>query len=114
MEAYGCDATALQSIEELHALFSDLMNQVPLEAVAEPYFHKFPGEGGVTGLAVLSESHLACHTFPEFHSLCLNLFCCKPRPEWDFQRGLRDRFGAARVVVRRVERAYSAEAEATA
>jgi S-adenosylmethionine decarboxylase len=34
----------------------------------------------VTGVWLLSESHLAIHSFPEFRSACLNLFCCRERP----------------------------------
>ena len=44
--------------------------------------------------------------FPNIGSLCLNMFCCRPRPEWDFERYLTEHFGAARVSVRQVERPY--------
>ena len=52
---------------------------------------------GLTGLLLLAESHLACHTFPEHGSICLNLFCCKPRPDWDFAGELATRLGARAV-----------------
>ena len=54
----------------------------------------------------LAESHLACHTFPEYGSLCLNVFCCRPRPDWDFEGYLKNEFAAASVCVRRIERPY--------
>lgn len=69
-------------------------------------WHQFPGSGGITGLCLLSESHLACHTFPEHQSLCLNLFCCVPRAEWQFEQELRKRFGASEVSVRKLTRFY--------
>jgi S-adenosylmethionine decarboxylase len=69
-----------------------------------------PPAGGVTGLVLLAESHLAVHTFPEHGSLCLNLFCCRPRAEWDFAAGLAAAVGAGRVRVRRVARPYAAAA----
>lgn len=106
VEAHGCDAAALRDVTELQALFADIISGMGLHPIDEGAFHKFPGEGGVTGVRMLSESHLACHTFPEYQSMCLNLFCCRPRPEWDFETALRNRFCAATVNVRRIARPY--------
>ncbi len=108
VEAYNCDPEALRDLPRLQKLFEEMTSELGLHPLAEPAFHQFPGEGGITGLALLSESHLACHTFPEFGSLCLNLFCCRPRPEWNFADKLKAVFGATSVQVRRVDRPYSA------
>lgn len=106
VEAYGCDPAALADGARLRALFDRMIEQLALRPVSAPLWHHFPGPGGITGLCLLAESHLACHTFPEHGSLCLNLFCCSPRAEWDYARGLRELFGASRVSVRKLERAY--------
>jgi S-adenosylmethionine decarboxylase len=55
---------------------------------------------------MLAESHLTCHTFPEYGSLCLNVFCCRPRPDWDFAGYMKGAFAAATVSVRRLHRPY--------
>jgi S-adenosylmethionine decarboxylase len=70
-------------------------------------WHTFPAPGGVTGVVVLAESHLACHTFPEHGSICLNLFCCRPREEFDAAAMLADLLGASETGIRRVERTYA-------
>jgi S-adenosylmethionine decarboxylase len=106
IEAHGCDGDALRDVSRLRALFDRIVEGLALHPVEEPTWHQFPGEGGVTGVCLLSESHLACHTFPEHQSLCLNVFCCRPRPEWDFAAYLREEFGAGKVHVRQVERPY--------
>jgi S-adenosylmethionine decarboxylase len=106
IEAHGCDDNALRDVPKLQALFDRIVAELALHPVAAPTWHKFPGEGGVTGLCLLAESHLACHTFPEHQSLCLNVFCCRPRPQWDFAGYLRRQFGADNVQVRQVERPY--------
>lgn len=108
VEAHGCRPEALADLAVLRELFARMMDELRLHPVAEPLWHQFPEPAGITGLCLLAESHLAVHTFPEHGSLCLNLFCCRPRPEWDFQGELRALFGAERVVVRRLDRPYAA------
>lgn len=87
-------------------MFAALIAELGLHPLGEARWHEFPSGGGVTGLVLLSESHLACHTFPEFGSACFNLFCCRPRPVWPWAERLRALLGAAGVTVSTVERRY--------
>ena len=80
IEAHGCDPEALTNLPKLQGLFARLIEDLQLHPVGPNAWHRFPTTGGVTGLSLLAESHIACHTFPEYRSLCLNVFCCRPRP----------------------------------
>lgn len=106
IEAHGCASESLSDQHRLQKLFDALIESLVLHPVSEANWHRFPGAGGITGLQLLEESHLACHTFPEFGSLCLNVFCCRPRPRADFEAMLRREFEATRVTVRQIERPY--------
>lgn len=108
VEAHGCDPAALTSLDKLQLLFSRLTEALELHPVGPATWHRFPGTGGITGMCLLAESHLACHTFPEYHSLCLNVFCCRPRAEWNFSTYLAREFAARSVSVRRIDRPYLA------
>lgn len=46
-----------------------------LQAVGE-LFHRFPPPGGVTGVVLLAESHLAVHTWPEIQAVTLDVYVC--------------------------------------
>lgn len=39
-------------------------------------FHRFPAPGGVTGVVLLAESHLALHTWPELSAVTLDVYVC--------------------------------------
>lgn len=106
VEAAGCDVAALRDVAALAALFDEVVAELGLQPVAPPVWHRFPEPGGLTGFVVLAESHLSVHTFPEFGSLCLDLFCCRARAEWPFAARLAARLGATEVRVQRVERTY--------
>ena len=107
VEAYGCEPDRLRDLATLQALVARMIRDLDLHACGDGHWHQFPSSGGITGIAVLTESHLACHSFPEYGTLCLNLFCCRPRPEWDFAVQLRTMLGARAVNVRRLDRPYA-------
>src|SRR5579864_5842967 len=106
VDAQGCSSESLCNLDLLRALFQQIILDLQLRPLGETRWHQFPNTGGITGLCLLAESHLACHTFPEFGSLCLNLFCCVPRAEWDFESALKDLFSAHSVSIRRLQRPY--------
>jgi S-adenosylmethionine decarboxylase len=106
VEAHGCDPTALTRQDRLEDLFRSIVAAMDLHTLGKTSWHQFPNTGGITGVSLLTESHLACHTFPEYESLCLNVFCCRPRPSADFEALLRIGFAPAQVSVRQVERPY--------
>ena len=116
VDAFGCDAEALRSREMLDGLFAQVVRDLSLVAVAPAVWHRFPGPGGLTGVLVLAESHLTCHTFPERGFAAFNLYCCRPRAPWPWALELARRLGATEVsvVAHRRGRAGVEAASATA
>lgn len=104
VDAHGCDASSLRSCAALALLFARIVDELGLHPAGEPVWHVFPDQGGITGLLLLTESHLACHTFPERGFAAFDLYCCRPRQEWPWAERLADALGASDVRVRSVPR----------
>lgn len=72
------DCIALTSLwhdaEALRGRCVELVGHVGLTSLGS-YFHAFDS-GGVTGVVVLAESHLALHTWPEERYVTLDVFVC--------------------------------------
>ncbi|HXG94184.1 MAG TPA: S-adenosylmethionine decarboxylase [Blastocatellia bacterium] len=107
VEAEGCSAELLRDLETVRRVCDEIIRDLDLHVIGEPSWHKFPEPGGVTGLYLLTESHLACHTYPESGIATFNLYCCKPRREWNWRERLKELLGARRVTVRRLMRGAS-------
>lgn len=103
IEATGCEAEMLRDEALLRSVFDSVTADLGLKAVGS-IWHKFPGEGGITGLVALTESHLACHTYPEHGTATFNLYCCRTRPEWDWEDRLTKVLSASVVTVTKIER----------
>ena len=104
VEAAGCDEDALRDAALLERLFARVIAELHLTPLHATSWHAFPGPGGFTGFVMLTESHLACHTYPEHALATFNLYCCRPRPDWPWRERLAEMLGATDVRVRAVDR----------
>ena len=103
VEATGCSGDLLRDETALRSIFRQIITDLGLKTISE-IWHTFDGEGGVTGLVALTESHLTCHTYPEHLTATFNLYCCRTRPEWDWEENLKTMLGAESVTVTKIER----------
>ena len=61
--------------DTLRALCLQAVSAAGLRPVGE-LFHRFAPPGGVTGVVLLAESHLAVHTWPELGAVTLDVYVC--------------------------------------
>lgn len=111
IEATGCRAELLRDESVIRGILHSAMKELGLQSVGEVW-HKFEGEGGVTGMIALTESHLACHTYPEYGTATFNLYCCRERPEWKWDKALKKELGAYYVSITRIDRGRDIERSA--
>lgn len=102
-EIYGCDFDVLNDLKKVE----EIMVNAALEAgaeVREYTFHKFSPQG-ISGVVVISESHLAIHTWPELGYAAVDVFTCgeKVNP-WDATNYLKKMFGAEHMEAQEVKR----------
>lgn len=73
----GCSPAtpSLTGTDALRELCLAAVNGAGLQPVGE-LFHTFPSAGGVTGVVLLAESHLAVHTWPEMNAVTLDVYVC--------------------------------------
>jgi S-adenosylmethionine decarboxylase len=114
VDAEGCRPAALRDLRLLRRLCGQIIVDLDLHTVGEAHWHQFPPPGGVTGLFLLTESHLACHTYPETGQATFNLYVCRGRPRWPWEDRLRELLGARHVRVRSLERGGGIETDAAA
>ncbi len=104
IDAEGCLPEALQDLQTLRRVCDRILEELALCVVGEAQWHQFASPGGVTGLFLLTESHLACHTYPEVGIATFNLYCCRARQPWPWEERLIEMLGASRVSVHLIER----------
>ncbi len=80
-DLYGCrcDAALLDDAQAIALLCCTLTDDCDLSVMADRWV-TFPGlggqRGGVTGVVLLAESHVAIHTWPELGNVTLDIYVC--------------------------------------
>ena len=106
IEAFECDAEKLRSIETLRAIFTLIIDDLGLKTVGEANWHKFGGEGGVTGLSDADRITSRVSYLPRtYNTATFNLYCCKTRPEWNWEERLSEMLERTRHInIQKIER----------
>jgi len=76
-ELWDCDFDILNNIDEIERIFVDAALHSGAE-VREVAFHKFAPQG-VSGVVIISESHLTIHSFPEHGYASVDVYTCGDR-----------------------------------
>jgi len=63
------------------------------------HLHRFSTNGGISGVAVLAESHITIHTWPERRYAAIDVFMCGATRPHEVVPVLRHAFGAGRIAL---------------
>tara|TARA_B100000029_G_C17473887_1_gene922955 strand:- start:801 stop:1190 length:390 start_codon:yes stop_codon:yes gene_type:complete len=75
------EAQDLDNIEKLEKLIRKAIS-ISKATLLHIHLHQFSSSGGISGVAVLAESHLSVHTWPEKGFVAFDVFMCgKTSPE---------------------------------
>jgi S-adenosylmethionine decarboxylase len=73
-EAYGCDPKIIEDCELVEAAMVEAARQAGAE-IREVAFHRYSPQG-ISGVVVISQSHLSIHTWPEHNYAAIDVFTC--------------------------------------
>ncbi|BAB06867.1 adenosylmethionine decarboxylase [Halalkalibacterium halodurans] len=76
-ELWGCDVDKLNDLSFIEQVFVDAALKAGAE-VREVAFHKFAPQG-ISGVVIISESHLTIHSFPEHGYASIDVYTCGDR-----------------------------------
>ena len=102
-EIYGCDSEILNNKVSIEKIMVESALKAGAE-VREVIFHKFSPQG-VSGVVIISESHLTIHTWPELGYAAVDIFTCgdKINP-WDACNYMTELFNAKNMTATEVKR----------
>lgn len=73
-ELWGCDFEKLNNLVQIEQIFVEAALRSGAE-VREVAFHKFAPQG-ISGVVIISESHLTIHSFPEHGYASIDVYTC--------------------------------------
>lgn len=73
-ELYGVDKDLISKEEQVREIMDKVVKEAGIETVGGLYKQFNPH--GVTGIVLISESHISIHTWPEYELVNLDIFTC--------------------------------------
>ena len=74
VDLYDCQSAFMGDVDWIRSVMLELATIVEATVVTET-FHQFSPHG-ISGVVVISESHIAIHTWPEHNYVAIDIFSC--------------------------------------
>jgi S-adenosylmethionine decarboxylase proenzyme len=102
-EFIGCNGCDLDSVEDIQKEMENAAIKAECHIVQSVFHHFSPI--GVSGVVVISESHLTIHTWPEYDYAAVDIFTCgddvDPKVALDY---LKNVFEVDKMIVKEIDR----------
>ncbi len=106
----GLEATSRHVLAEFYGSPAEILNNVKIiekeicraalaagAEIREVVFHKFAPQG-VSGVLIISESHISIHTWPELNYASVDVYTCGTTVDpWDAVRSLKENLQAEKA-----------------
>ncbi|AFM21343.1 MAG TPA: adenosylmethionine decarboxylase [Acetomicrobium flavidum] len=103
MEAYDCEYDVLDDLRGIQSAMIEAAERTGA-TVVDVAFRKFEPYG-VSGVVIISESHLAIHTWPEFGYAAIDLFTCGDKADpWKAFEYLSNYFKPKKITTMEIRR----------
>lgn len=78
-DCYNVDIEKIDTISKIKQIIHSISNTINHKILKENY-HQF-SPNGITGFAIISGSHIAVHTWPEYNYISIDVFSCYHKKE---------------------------------
>ncbi len=81
LDCYGCDKKKLEDVNFISKFLDELPSSIGMTKIMPPYTFRYSGlkpeDWGISGVVLIAESHISCHTFPDKGYVTIDIFSCK-------------------------------------
>ena len=101
-DAIGCDAKMIADEKFVFRLLMEIPKLVGMKILAGPNIIRDynPHNLGITGIAIISFSHISIHTFSDTKEVFIDVFSCRP---FDYERVKRYLYKTLKISPKNVE-----------
>lgn len=103
LELSGCEREIINDLDQVRKILTEAAIAANAE-ILETVFHKFSPQG-VSGVVVISESHLSIHTWPEKNYAAIDIYTCgKHTMPWEAYEFIKRKFKAKFIYLTSLQR----------
>jgi len=104
-EFYKCNQVIINDKKAVETIMTEAV-RISGATIIKPYFHTFSPQG-VSGIIVISESHFAIHTWPEYRYAAVDLFSCSDFKYREALTYIKDKFESDENIVNVINRGFN-------
>ena len=97
------NASSLNSLPKIKEILENSVSAIGA-TLLKIDLHEFSPSGGISGMAIIQESHLSIHTWPEYNYAALDIFVCGNVDPYDAIPVIKEGFKPDKIQISEIKR----------